>query len=72
MFVRREFPDDRVETVMGDLLDHDSIEKAIDGVDVVFHTASFIFLGIRTVRKNFMKSMLTLIASLLRLVKNIG
>jgi sterol-4alpha-carboxylate 3-dehydrogenase (decarboxylating) len=42
VFVRREFPDDRVETVMGDLLDHDSIEKAIDGVDVVFHTASFI------------------------------
>lgn len=42
VFVRREFPDKRVDTVMGDLLDHDSVEKAIKGVDVVFHTASFI------------------------------
>lgn len=42
VFVRQEYTDNRVEVFKGDLLDTDSIKKAIQGVDVVFHTASFI------------------------------
>lgn len=41
-FVRHDYPDDRVENFKGDLLDKESIRRAIEGVDVVFHTASFI------------------------------
>lgn len=42
VFVRQDYRDDRVEVVKGDLEDDESIRKAIKGVDVVFHTASFI------------------------------
>lgn len=42
VFVRQDYLDDRVEVVKGDLTDSDSIRRAINGVDVVFHTASFI------------------------------
>jgi len=42
VFVRQDYNDNRVEVVRGDLTDLDSIRKAIKGVDVVFHTASFI------------------------------
>lgn len=42
VFVRQDYPDHRVEVVKGDLTDLESIRRAIKGVDVVFHTASFI------------------------------
>lgn len=42
VFVRRDYEDDRVEVIKGDLLDTESIKQAVQGVDVVFHTASFI------------------------------
>jgi nucleoside-diphosphate-sugar epimerase len=42
VFVRQDYPDDRVEVVKGDLMDSESIRNAIKGSDVVFHTASFI------------------------------
>lgn len=42
VFVRQDYVENRVEIIKGDLLDVDSIHKAIQGVDVVFHTASFI------------------------------
>jgi nucleoside-diphosphate-sugar epimerase len=42
VFVRQDYPDDRVEVVKGDLMDLDSIRSAVKGADVVFHTASFI------------------------------
>jgi nucleoside-diphosphate-sugar epimerase len=42
VFVRQDYPDDRVEVVKGDLIDLDSIRRAVKGSDVVFHTASFI------------------------------
>lgn len=42
VFVRQDYPDDRVEVVKGDLMDLDSIRRAVKGSDVVFHTASFI------------------------------
>lgn len=42
VFVRQDYLDNRVEVVKGDLTDSDSIRRAINGVDVVFHTASFI------------------------------
>jgi nucleoside-diphosphate-sugar epimerase len=42
VFVRQEYSDKRVEVFMGDLLDKESIRRAIKGTDVVFHTASFI------------------------------
>lgn len=42
VFVRQDYNDNRVEVVKGDLTDLDSIRRAIKGVDVVFHTASFI------------------------------
>ena len=42
VFVRQDYSDDRVEVVRGDLMDLDSIRRAVKGSDVVFHTASFI------------------------------
>lgn len=42
VFVRQDYNDNRVEVFKGDLSDRDSIRKAVKGVDVVFHTASFI------------------------------
>ncbi len=42
VFVRQDYPDERVEVIKGDLTDVDSIRRAIKGSDVVFHTASFI------------------------------
>jgi sterol-4alpha-carboxylate 3-dehydrogenase (decarboxylating) len=42
VFVRQDYNDDRVEVLKGDLTDLDSIRRAVKGVDVVFHTASFI------------------------------
>lgn len=42
VFVRQDYPDDRVEVVKGDLMDLDSIRRAVKGSEIVFHTASFI------------------------------
>jgi sterol-4alpha-carboxylate 3-dehydrogenase (decarboxylating) len=42
VFVRQDYLDDRVEVIKGDLMDVESLRRAIKGVDVVFHTASFI------------------------------
>ena len=42
VFVRQDYNDDRVEVFKGDLTELDSIRRAVKGVDVVFHTASFI------------------------------
>jgi sterol-4alpha-carboxylate 3-dehydrogenase (decarboxylating) len=42
VFVRQDYPDDRVEVIKGDLIDLDSIRRVVKGSDVVFHTASFI------------------------------
>jgi len=42
VFVRQDYHDERVEVIKGDLTNGESINQAIKGVDVVFHTASFI------------------------------
>ena len=42
VFVRQDYNDTRVEVFKGDLMDLESIRNAVEGVDVVFHTASFI------------------------------